>query len=162
MNSDHPIRPEPRTRLRTAEERRKDIQANAAARGIDDAFIDELVERFYGRIRQHATLGPIFNQAIGDNWPPHLATMKKFWASVAMNMGTYSGKPVPAHKKHTTIERKHFAIWLGLFRQTLEDMSPSALTVAYFMERAERIAQSLQLALFGIPGLEPAGTTPER
>lgn len=144
---------EPRTRLRTAEERRKEIQDNAALLGIDDAFIDRLVETFYGRIRDDATLGPIFNAAIGDNWGPHLATMKDFWASVAMNAGRYSGKPVPAHQKHAAIQKEHFAIWLGLFRQTLEELSGSQKTVAYFMERAERIAQSLQLALFGIPGL---------
>lgn len=146
------------TRLRTAQERRADIQANAAELGIDDAFIDELVETFYGRIRADATLGPIFENAIGDTWAPHLATMKDFWASVALNAGRYSGKPVPAHMKHPQIERAHFAIWLGLFRQTLEDISPSAQTVAYFMERAERIAASLQLALFGVPGLPPRTT----
>lgn len=139
--------------VRSAEERRRDIEENAAALGIDDAFIDQLVETFYGRIRQDEILGPIFDAGIGDNWGPHLATMKDFWASVSMNAGRYSGKPVPAHMKHTAIEKEHFAIWLGLFRQTLEELSPSALTVAYFMERAERIAQSLQLALFGVPGL---------
>ncbi len=139
--------------LRTAEERRRDIQANAAALGIDEAYIDTLVETFYGRIRADEVLGPIFDNAIGDNWGPHLATMKSFWASVAMNAGSYSGKPVPAHQKHTEIQREHFAIWLGLFGQTLEDTAPTPQTPAYFMERAERIAQSLQLALFGMPGL---------
>lgn len=143
-----------RTQLRSAEERRKDIQDTAAALGIDDAYIDLLVETFYERVRADATLGPIFDTAIGDNWVPHLATMKNFWASVALNAGRYSGKPVPAHKKHTAIEKQHFEIWLSLFRATLEDTAPKPATVLYFMERAERIAKSLQLALFGIPGLE--------
>ena len=143
-----------RTQLRSAEERRKDIQDTAAALGIDDVYIDLLVETFYERVRADATLGPIFDKAIGDNWGPHLATMKNFWASVALNAGRYSGKPVPAHKKHSTIEKQHFEIWLSLFRATLEDTAPKPATVLYFMERAERIAKSLQLALFGIPGLE--------
>ena len=146
-----------RTQLRSAEERRKDIRDTAAALGIDNAYIDLLVETFYARIRKDATLGPIFDKAIGDNWPPHLATMKDFWASVALNAGRYSGKPVPAHKKHPSIQKQHFDIWLSLFRATLEDTAPKPATVLYFMERAERIAGSLQLALFGIPGLEMPG-----
>tara|TARA_R110000782_G_scaffold124977_3_gene216597 strand:- start:447 stop:890 length:444 start_codon:yes stop_codon:yes gene_type:complete len=139
--------------LRTAEERRREIQLNADRMGIDDAYISELVETFYARVRADATLGPIFNKEIGDNWGPHLARMKDFWASVAMNAGRYNGKPVPAHQKLTGVTASHFQIWLGLFRQTLEDTAPSADAIPYFMERAERIARSLQLAMFGLPNM---------
>lgn len=139
------------TRVRSAEERREEIRANAAAMGIDEAFISTLVETFYARIREHPLLGPIFENAIGDDWDRHLATMKSFWASVALNAGLYSGKPVPAHAKHTQIQPWHFNIWLALFEQTLKDTAPTPGAVLYFMERAERIAQSLQLAMFGLP-----------
>jgi hemoglobin len=139
--------------LRTAEDRRRDIQQNADRMGIDDAHISELVETFYARIRADTTLGPIFDTEIGDNWAPHLARMKDFWASVAINAGRYNGKPVPAHQKLAGVTPAHFQIWLGLFRQTLEDTAPSADAIRYFMERAERIAKSLQLAMFGLPGL---------
>ena len=44
--------------LRTAEERRREIQLNADRMGIDDAYISELVETFYARVRADATLGP--------------------------------------------------------------------------------------------------------
>lgn len=142
------------TILRSAQERREAIRAHAAALGIDEAYIDTLVETFYGRVRADAELGPVFNNAIGDNWPEHLGRMKDFWSSVALNSGRYSGKPVPAHKKHSSIEDRHFAIWLGLFDQTLADTAPSPGARDYFLERANRIAQSLQLALFGMPGLE--------
>ncbi|WP_340692824.1 group III truncated hemoglobin [Hyphomonas sp.] len=141
--------------LRSAEERRRDIQLNADRMGIDDAYISELVETFYYRVRADATLGRIFNKEIGDNWGPHLARMKDFWASVAMNAGRYNGKPVPAHTKLEGVDASHFQIWLGLFRQTLEDTAPSAEAIPYFMERAERIAKSLQLAMFGLPNLPP-------
>ena len=138
---------------RSAEERRRDIQAHAASLGIDDAFIETLVETFYGRVREHDRLGPIFNGEI-DDWPGHLAKLKDFWASVAMSAGRYSGKPVPAHMKLEGVRREDFGEWLGLFRRTLEDISPGAETVDYFMVRAERIAQSLQLAMFGLESLE--------
>ncbi|WP_300395975.1 group III truncated hemoglobin [Henriciella sp.] len=139
--------------VRSAEERRLAIQENAARLGIDDAFISELVETFYARVRADPRLGPIFNGEI-DDWPAHLAKLKDFWASVAMNAGRYSGKPVPAHMKLEGITRDDFQTWLGLFHKTLEDIAPGEETVAYFMQRAERIAQSLQLAMFGLESLE--------
>lgn len=139
-------------RVRSAEERREEILAHAAALGINEAYISTLVETFYTRVRAHPLLGPVFERAITD-WPPHLATMKAFWASVALNAGLYSGKPVPAHAKHREIAPWHFDIWLGLFELTLRDTAPTPGAAAYFMERAERIGQSLQLAMFGYPGI---------
>ena len=138
-----------------AEERRAEIQAHANRIGITEDYISMLVETFYERIRAHGLIGPIFEEAIGDDWAPHLAKMKQFWSSVALNSGAYSGKPVPAHQKLSRAEPWHFDIWLTLFCQTLEDTAPSREAAAYFMERAERIAQSLQLAMFGVPGIPP-------
>ena len=140
--------------LKTAEERRAEIRAKAAAMGIDEAYVSTLVETFYGRIRAHPLMGPLFEEVVGDNWAHHLGTMTDFWASVAFNAGRYSGRPVPAHQKLTRVEPRHFHIWLALFRQTLEDTAPSPAAVLFFMERAERIAQSLQLAMFGLPELQ--------
>ena len=135
-------------RIRSAEDRRREIQENAARLGIDEAFISDLVEAFYRRIRAHPLLGPVFEGEIGDHWDPHLATMKDFWSSMAMNTGRYSGKPFPAHMKLTGITPAHFNIWLALFRLTLEDLTGNAETVGYFMERANRIARSFQLGMF--------------
>ena len=134
--------------IRSAEERRREIQENAERLGIDEAFVSNLVENFYTRVRAHPLLGPVFENEIGDNWTPHLATMKDFWSSVAMNTGRYSGKPFPAHMKLTGITPAHFNIWLALFRLTLEELSETAETVDYFMERANRIARSFQLGMF--------------
>lgn len=139
--------------VRIASERRAQVQADATAMGIDDDYISLLVDTFYTRIRADAELGPIFDKVIGDNWGPHLARMKDFWASVALNAGRYSGKPVPKHQKLGEATPDHFVKWLSLFRQTLEDTAPSPAVVLYFMERADRIANSLQLAMFGLPSL---------
>ena len=137
----------------SAQERRAATQRHANAIGIDETYISLLVDEFYVRIRADAVLGPIFEGAIGDRWDHHLPRMKSFWASVALNAGTYSGQPVPVHKKLTQVEEAHFTHWLALFRRTLEDTAPGAEAVDYFMERANRIAESLQLAMFGFPGL---------
>lgn len=136
-----------------AHARRAEIQRSANIIGIDEAYISLLVDEFYRRIRAEETLGPIFEEAIGDRWDYHLPRMKSFWASVALNAGTYSGQPVPAHKKLSRVQQSHFQTWLALFRQTLQDTAPTPEAVDYFMERANRIAESLQLAMFGFPGL---------
>ncbi len=122
------------------------------AMGIDDDYVSLLVDTFYGRVRQNPEIGPIFENAIGDNWDHHLAKLKDFWASVAWGAGRYFGQPVPAHARHPEIEARHFDIWLGLFRETLEDTAATPEAVEHFMVRANRIAKSLKLVLFGVPG----------
>ena len=131
---------------------RQHVQDEAFRLGIDDEYISILVDSFYGRIRNHQVLGPIFAETIGSNWQPHLGKMKDFWSSVAMSTGRYNGQPVPAHQKLTQVQQHHFGIWLDLFRQTLVETAPTPQAVEYFMERAERIARSLQMAMFDRPG----------
>ena len=140
-------------RVRSAEDRRREIQEHAARLGIDEAFVSKLVDSFYARVRAHPMLGPIFAAEIKDNWDPHLAKMKDFWSSVAMSTGRYSGKPFPAHMKLTGVTPAHFNIWLALFRLTLEDISENPETVDYFMERADRIAQNFQFGMFELQNL---------
>lgn len=139
--------------MRSASVRRAEIQARAASMGIDEEYISLLVDAFYTRIRADEILGPIFAAKI-SNWDAHLPKMKAFWSSVALNSGNYSGRPVPVHLKlKNDVEPENFTLWLELFRQTLEDTAPSKEVVPYFMERAERIAKSLQLVMFGDPDL---------
>jgi hemoglobin len=132
---------------------REQVQREALRMGINEDYISVLVDTFYDRIRCHDVLGPIFSDAIGSNWEPHLEKMKKFWSSVARNTGQYSGKPVPAHQKLTQVQQRDFAIWLDLFKQTLADTAPTPQAADYFMERADRIARSLQMAMFDRPGV---------
>lgn len=140
-----------------ARERRLAVQTQASASGIDEDYISLLVDTFYTRVRQHESLGPIFNGVIGERWPEHLARLKAFWSSVALGSGRYSGKPVPVHMALQGIRPEHFTAWLSLFRQTLADTAPSEAAAALFMDRAERIGASLQLALFGLPELASLG-----
>lgn len=140
--------------VKSAADRRRELLDNARRLGIDDDYVSELVDTFYDRIQVHSVLGPVFEAKLGaGDWGPHLATMKDFWASVAYNAGRYSGQPVPKHMAVEGIEREHFSLWLALFEETLRDTAPSPAVVPYFMARANRIAESLKLAIFGLPGL---------
>lgn len=122
---------------------------------ITEALIETLVRRFYGKVREDPALGPIFAGAIGDDWEPHLQKMFAFWSSVTRMTGRYKGRPVPVHLGIEGIAPGHFEIWLGLFRETAGEVC-TAEVAAIFVERAERIAESLRLALFYRPGLSPA------
>lgn len=118
-----------------------------ADKNVDRAFIGGIVRDFYGRVRKDERLGPIFARHIAGDWEPHLEKMTDFWCSVILKTGEYRGRPVPAHLKLKEVREEDFAIWLGLFRQTVEERC-SPETAAVFVERSERIAKSLQLAMF--------------
>ena len=138
----------------TAETRRAEMQAAAARLGLDEALISDLVDGFYAKVRKDPVLGPIFTQAIGSNdadWVSHLATMKRFWSSVALHTGVYSGQPMLVHSKvRDTIGfgAEHFAIWLSLFEQTVCELCESEEASKWLIDRARRIADSLRLGLF--------------
>lgn len=114
---------------------------------VDRAFIGALVRDFYGRVRSDTRLGPIFASQIRGDWDPHLEKMTDFWCSVILKNGAYSGRPVPAHLKLKQVVEEDFDIWLGHFRKTVADRCPPDIADV-FIERAERIAQSLKLAMF--------------
>ena len=114
---------------------------------ITEDLVDTLVRRFYERVRADEVLGPIFARRIGDDWEPHLVRMTDFWSSVMRMTGRYKGKPVPAHMRIKEISPEHFEHWLSLFRQTASELCAPDVA-ALFVTRAERIAESLKLALF--------------
>ena len=116
-------------------------------RDLDRPFIGALVREFYRRVRADSRLGPIFDGVIGEDWEPHLEKLTDFWSAVMLKNGAYSGRPVPAHLKLKQVREEDFDIWLGIFRQTTADLCEPEIAAA-FIERAERIAESLQLAMF--------------
>lgn len=116
--------------------------------------ISELVDLFYQRVWADVRLGPIFLSRLGDQRDAHLARMKQFWASVLLRSGEYHGQPVPKHKALTEVVEDDFARWLSLFRKTAFDVF-SEKAAEHVTAKAERIAQSLWLAMFGTVGASP-------
>lgn len=114
---------------------------------VDREFIGRLVRAFYARVRADKRLGPIFARHIAGDWEPHLEKMTDFWSSVVLKTGAYQGRPVPAHLKLKEVVEPDFEIWLGLFRETARELCEPEVA-AVFIDRAERIARSLKLAMF--------------
>lgn len=115
---------------------------DAEALGVDAAFISDMVETFYARIRKDSLLGPIFAERIAD-WPVHMARMKAFWRSILHNSGEFSGNPMARHLAIPGLEEAHFAHWLELFYATLRDLAARPGAVPLVAGRARMIADSL-------------------
>ena len=114
---------------------------------MTDADLQRLVDAFYAKVRADALLAPLFNAAVAD-WPEHLEKLGAFWSSVMRTTGRYKGSPMAAHLRHAdAIRPEMFDHWLALWRETAgEELAPE--DGAAVIEKAERIAESLKLALF--------------
>ena len=135
----------------SAMERRAEISAALQAEtGIDEAMIDRLVRSFYVRVRDDALIGPVFDARIVD-WEPHLQRMGAFWSSVALMTGRYHGQPMQKHLP-LPVDGRHFDRWLTLFEVTAREVCPSK-AADHFIERARRIAESLELGISGAHGI---------
>jgi hemoglobin len=109
---------------------------------VSEEQIAALVDTFYGRVRQDAVLGPVFERVIGNDWEPHLAKMRAFWSSLALGSGRYKGNPMMAHLMlMPRIGAEHFERWLALWRETTAELCPAQ--AGFFVARAETMAERL-------------------
>ncbi len=138
-NRPEPLRKTGHDHARAARARK---QAEADALGIDAAFISDLVENFYGRIRADGLLGPIFAAHITD-WTAHLNRMKQFWRSILHNSGEFTGSPMERHLALPGLDETHFTRWLDLFYATLRAMECLPEATREVGTRARMIADSL-------------------
>ncbi len=129
----------------SAEARRNLIAEDIVTRtGIDEAMIERLVRGFYGRARHDPLIGPIFESRVQD-WEGHIVRMCDFWSSVALMSGRYHGAPMVVHLP-LPIDTPHFDRWLEIFAATVKDVCPPQ-AAAHFLDRAHRIADSLELGI---------------
>jgi hemoglobin len=126
--------------------------------GVTEPMINDLVHAFYARAREDALLGPVFSAVVTD-WDTHLNKMCAFWSSVTLLTGRYKGTPMQAHAALPQIAPAHFQQWLALFRATAVEVCPPH-AAALFIDRADRIAESLQMGIAihrreAVGGVEP-------
>ena len=108
--------------------------------------IADLVDTFYGRIREDRLIGPIFAHAIGPDWGPHLDKMKTFWSSVLLASRAYKGNAMIAHLQLPRLTRIHFERWLQLWRETAAALC-SAELASLFIRKAQMIGERLLHAI---------------
>jgi hemoglobin len=131
-------------------------KAPGLAAGIDEPMIRNLVSAFYAEVRRDPLLGPVFATRVHD-WDEHLEKLSRFWSSVVLMTGAYKGRPMPVHVAIDEISRAHFERWLAIFRTTARSVCPPS-AAAVFVDRAERIAESLHLGIMLHRSGDPAAT----
>jgi hemoglobin len=137
--------------FRSAEERRAAIVAlTQKETGIDEAMIETLIRAFHARVREDRLLAPIFESRIAD-WEPHLDNMFAFWSSLTLHTGRYHGQPMAKHMP-LLMDSRHFDRWLALFEETARKVCPAA-AAERFIERARRVAESLELGVASANGI---------
>ncbi|MDQ2879126.1 MAG: group III truncated hemoglobin [Pseudomonadota bacterium] len=129
---------------------------------LAEADLERLVPAFYARVRDDALIGPVFNRAI-DDWEAHLAKLTAFWSSLMLTSGRYKGQPVAAHLKHkAALTPEMFDRWLALWADVTSELlaAPKARAL---QDKAARVAQSLQLALwFHLPDIDASPSARQR
>ncbi|MEZ5985554.1 MAG: group III truncated hemoglobin [Hyphomonas sp.] len=135
---------------RSGEERQASIEQNAAALGIDEALVSRLVDTFYARVREDDLIGPVFLTALGDDWDAHLTKLKDFWSAIALGTRRYNGRPMPAHLRLPGLTEAHFGRWLGLFRETVDELMPNPAAADFFYDRASMIGRNFQAMIFAL------------
>ena len=112
--------------------------------------IRAMVELFYARTQQDGLLGPIFEQRV-ENWDDHYEKMTRFWSSATMRAGTYSGRPIEAHR-FGGFTKAHFDRWIELFTKSTHDIfEPS--DAAIFVKLGKNMASSISMRI-GVGRLE--------
>ena len=122
------------------------------ATGLDDKTLETLVRAFYARARTDSVIGHLFDGV--EDWEKHIRQITTFWSSVALMSGRYHGQPLPVHAK-LPLESRHFERWLLLFQQTLDEVCSEAAK-PYLMEKARRIASSLEMGVAFARGIMPS------
>lgn len=114
-----------------------------------------LVDGFYQRVRADDLLAPIFAARIpAAHWPGHLDTITRFWAAAVLGQPAgYRGNPGARHLG-LPIGARHFARWLALFGQTVDELFAGDKAEEIKL-RAARMGELFQLKI----ALARAGTS---
>ena len=123
------------------------FEYRGAAAGLTEALIRTVILAFYEKVRRNPLLGPIFAEAIGDDWTPHIERIVLFWlTATGLQRGYEARNFMPAHLRHASVRAELLPRWLELFRQTTDEHCPPEAARA-LVDIAERMAQTLEIGL---------------
>lgn len=115
---------------------------------LNTESITTLVHDFYAAVRADPVIGPIFEQALHDQWEPHLQRMVDFWSTIVLGEKRYSGNVFAKHMALQGVSPEHFAAWVRLWGEHTDRLF--APDVAHELQSvAHGIARNLYLGYFG-------------
>ena len=115
--------------------------------GVTEPLVRRVVVSFYDKVRGDALLGPVFADAIGDDWDAHIERILQFWLTATRLGRGYDGRNfMPVHLRNRAIRAGLLPRWLELFRATTREHCSGA-AAAVLIDIAERMAETLQIGL---------------
>ena len=111
--------------------------------------IDTVVTEFYARVRADETLGPVFFQSLPPlrpAWMEHEEKIAAFWRNAILFERSYIGNPQRVHAQREAVEPEHFAVWLTLFDEVLNEKLTPELAEAW-SALAHRIGRGLKMGV---------------
>lgn len=124
---------------------------------IDANSIRSLMDIFYAKVRVDKNgLGEIFNAKIGTDdtsWSNHKEKIANFWEGLLLGSGNFKGNPMRTHIDLAPFDlapfpRELFAVWLKLFKESIECVYKEPEHQRLIFQRAEMIAQRFQYVLY--------------
>ncbi|EPX80663.1 hypothetical protein thalar_00883 [Litoreibacter arenae DSM 19593] len=114
---------------------------------ITPAQIDQVVTKFYAKVRTDPVIGPVFAAHVpADGWPEHEEKIARFWRNAILRERSYDGNPMQKHMAARDVKGEHFPHWLYLFDTTLAAELPRD-TARAFSALAHRIARGLRMGV---------------
>ncbi|MCQ6958355.1 group III truncated hemoglobin [Mucilaginibacter aquariorum] len=115
----------------------------------NEADIRNLVNTFYGKVRQDELLAPVFEIVIGDQWDHHLERMTDFWSTLLLYTKKFSDDPLTKHLP-LALTKEHFDRWLLLFHGTVDDLFQGQIA-----ENAKKRANSIARIMKAVKNINP-------
>lgn len=123
------------------------FENRAVASGLTEPLLRKVILSFYEKVRADAVLGPVFAEAIGDDWDPHIERIMLFWLTATRLSRGYDGRNfMPVHVRNRSIRADQLPRWLALFRETAAERCPPQAAAA-LIDIAERMAETLDITL---------------
>jgi truncated hemoglobin YjbI len=74
------------------------FEYRGAVAGLTEPLIRTVILSFYEKVRRDLVLEPVFAEAIGDDWTPHIERIVLFWLTATGLQRGYEGRNfMPAH-----------------------------------------------------------------
>ncbi|MCR6719927.1 MAG: group III truncated hemoglobin [Chitinophagaceae bacterium] len=115
------------------------------------ADIEQLIIRFYDKVKLDDTIGYIFNDIAKTNWEHHIPVIVDFWEGMLLDTTSYRRNAMDVHYQLHNKEpfrKEFFDRWLQLFRETLDELyEGEKATLAW--KRAKGIADLMAFKMLG-------------
>ena len=114
-----------------------------------------LMRTFYEKLLSDEIMRPIFTDVAHIDLDHHLPILADFWQHILFHEGDYKGNPMQVHlalHEKSPLTKQHFDIWMGYFKETVEELFDGPLAFMA-VSRAASIAVVMQQKIY-LSGLE--------